>query len=110
LPGPWTKPDVVGIVAQLDFARGLHVPTPEQAHRPVAGACDREQVSARHVSHALRLAEAGDAVDGLSGGEVYRVHAAVAQPGHEQAPAAEVHSHVIYAPGNARQRDRAFQH
>jgi len=49
-------------------------------------------------------------MDGLSCREVHRIDGAVAEFGHEQAPAPEVHRHVVIPAGDARQQDGPLQH
>lgn len=48
-----STPDVVGLLAQSDGARRLQVVVPEQAPRPVAGDCDREQVGAGNLGQIM---------------------------------------------------------
>jgi len=48
-----STPDVVGVFAQSDGARRLQVVAPEQAHRSVAGDCDREQVGAGNLEQIM---------------------------------------------------------
>jgi len=48
-----STPDVVGVLALSDGARRLQVVAPEQALRPVAGDCDREQVGAGNLGQIM---------------------------------------------------------
>ncbi len=53
-----STPDVVGVLAQSDGACRLQVVVPEQAHRPIAGDCDREQVGAGNLEQIMGSVEA----------------------------------------------------
>ena len=97
VPAAQVEPDVVGVFAQSDGACRLQVLAPEQAHRTVAGACDRKEVGARIVAGALRLLQTSDTVNRPARRKVDSLHAAVAQLGHEQAPAPQVDGHVVDA-------------
>jgi len=109
-PGSSINPDIIGVLAEGDSAGGLQVLAPEQAHRPVPGTRDSNEVRQGSVTDALRLTQPADAMDGFARSEVDHVYATVAQLGHEQAPTAEVNSYVVNPPGDARQWYRALQH
>jgi len=53
-----STPRVVGVPAQSGGARRLQVIAPEQAHRPVAGDCDSEQIGAGNPDQIMGSVEA----------------------------------------------------
>ena len=107
-PSAGIDPDIVGITAQREAARGREILAAEKPHRAIAGAGDDHDIRFLRIGDTLWLAEPGDLLDPVPAREIHDIEAVIAERGHQQPLAAGVHGHVIDPPGNPGQRDLAF--